>query len=67
LAGLNDVRRRDLAQTLECSAIGDKEVEGAWLTDFIMQTGADEVMIDCRIYDPVARCRSFQYAAEAIS
>ncbi|PBQ17752.1 hypothetical protein CCL08_13030 [Pseudomonas congelans] len=67
MAGLNDVRRRDLAQTLECSAIGDKEVEGTWLTDFIMQTGADEVMIDCRIYDPVARCRSFQYAAEAIS
>jgi hypothetical protein len=47
--------------------IGDKEVEGAWLTDFIMQTGADEVMIDCRIYDHVARCRSYQYAAEAIS
>lgn len=46
LAGLNDVRRRDLAQTLECSAIGDKEAVGEWLTDFIKQTGADEVMID---------------------
>ena len=67
LVGLNDVRRRDLAQTLECSAIGEKEAVGEWLTDFIKQTGADEVMIDCRIYDPVARCRSYQYAAEAIS
>jgi len=67
LAGLNDVRRCDLARTLEYSTIGDKEAIGELLTDFIKQTGADEVMIDCRIYDPVARCRSYQYAAEAIS
>ncbi len=67
LAGLNDVRRCDLAQTLEYSAIGDKEAIGELLTNFIKQTGADEVMIDYRIYDPVARCRSYQYAAEAIS
>jgi len=67
LAGLNDVCRCDLARTLECSAIGDKEAIGDLLTDFIKQTGADEMMIDCRIYDPVARCRSYQYAAEAIS
>ncbi|MCO7625019.1 hypothetical protein NJC08_01150 [Pseudomonas fluorescens] len=67
MAGLNDVRRCDLARTLEYSTIGDKEAIGELLTDFIKQTGADEVMIDCRIYDPVARCRSYQYAAEAIS
>lgn len=67
LAGLNDIRRCDLARTLEWSAIGDKEAIGELLTDFIKQTGADEVMIDGRIYDPVARCRSYQYAAEAIS
>lgn len=67
LAGLNGVRRCDLARTLECSAIGDKAAIGEWLTDFIKQTGADELMIDCRVYDPVARCRSYQYAAEAIS
>ena len=64
---LNDVRRRHVAQTLECTAIGDNEPVGEWLTEFIKQRGADGVMIDSRIYDSIARCRSYQYAAESIS
>lgn len=52
---------------LTYTAIGNKEEVGAWLQRFINFTGADELMIDARIYDPVARCRSYQLAAESIN
>jgi luciferase family oxidoreductase group 1 len=64
---MSDLRRKDLEQTLACTAIGDRVGVGTWLNNFIAQTKADEVMIDSRIYDPVARCRSYQYAAESIA
>ncbi|WP_407324229.1 LLM class flavin-dependent oxidoreductase [Acinetobacter pittii] len=52
---------------LTYTAIGNKEEVGAWLQRFINFTGADELMIDARIHDPVARCRSYQLAAESIN
>jgi luciferase family oxidoreductase group 1 len=52
---------------LTYTAIGNKKEVGAWLQRFINFTGADELMIDARIYDPVARCRSYQLAAESIN
>ncbi|WP_454666172.1 LLM class flavin-dependent oxidoreductase [Acinetobacter calcoaceticus] len=52
---------------LTYTAIGNKEEVGVWLQHFINFTGADELMIDARIYDPVARCRSYQLAAESIN
>lgn len=52
---------------LAYTAIGNKEEVGAWLQRFINFTGVDELMIDARIYDPVARCRSYQLAAESIN
>jgi alkanesulfonate monooxygenase SsuD/methylene tetrahydromethanopterin reductase-like flavin-dependent oxidoreductase (luciferase family) len=51
---------------MACTAIGDKEDVGAWLREFIATTGVDELMIDARIYDSAARCRSYQLAAESI-
>ncbi len=35
--------------------------------EFIATTQADEIIIDARVYDPVARCRSYQIAAESIA
>lgn len=66
---LDQITPRDLqglSQAMACTAIGDKQEVGAWLREFISTTGADELMIDARIYDPVARCRSYQLAAESI-
>ncbi|MBU3167790.1 LLM class flavin-dependent oxidoreductase [Acinetobacter baumannii] len=52
---------------LAYTAIGSKEEVGIWLRRFINFSGADELMIDARIYDPVARCRSYQLAAESLN
>lgn len=36
------------------------------LRQLIVETGADELMIDSRIYDPEARIRSHNYTAQAM-
>jgi luciferase family oxidoreductase group 1 len=59
--------RQSLAQAMSCTAVGDVDDVGSWLRQFIATTQADEVIIDARIYDPAARCRSYQIAAEAIA
>jgi luciferase family oxidoreductase group 1 len=56
-----------LAEAMACSAVGDKDDVGSWLREFISTTKADEVIIDARIYDQQARCRSYQIAAESIA
>lgn len=55
-----------LNQVMACTVAGDKEVVGRWVRDFVEQTQVDELMIDCRIYDPQARLKSHQYLAEAM-
>jgi hypothetical protein len=37
------------------------------LHNFIKETGADELMITCQIFEHAARLRSFEIAAEALS
>lgn len=59
--------RTGLQQELACSVIGTRKEVGNWLRAFAQQTSADELMIDARIYDPAARCRSFEIAAAALS
>lgn len=59
--------RHSLAEAMSCTAVGDQDDVGSWLRQFISTTQADEVIIDARIYDPIARCRSYQIAAESIS
>jgi len=66
LAGLPAHERAVLDQVLACTVAGDKATVGTWIRDLVARTGADELMIDCRIHDPQARLRSHQYAAEAL-
>ncbi|PTQ66742.1 LLM class flavin-dependent oxidoreductase [Pseudomonas sp. GV071] len=66
LASITPRDRQGLDQAMACTAIGDKEDVGTWLREFIATTGVDELMIDARIYDSAARCRSYQLAAESI-
>ncbi|MFB9125764.1 LLM class flavin-dependent oxidoreductase [Paraburkholderia dipogonis] len=64
--GLPDQERAVLNQVMACTVAGDKAKVGAWIRDIVALTEADELMIDCRIYDPQARLRSHQYAAESM-
>ena len=64
---LSALDRQTLTQTLSCTAVGDKDDVGSWLRQFIATSQADEVIIDARIHDPDARCRSYQLAAESIA
>lgn len=59
--------RRSLEQELTFTAIGTSEDVRSGLIKFIEFTQADELMIDARIYDPRARRRSYQLAAESIA
>ncbi|MGE1526875.1 LLM class flavin-dependent oxidoreductase [Pseudomonas ceruminis] len=58
--------RAVLDQVMACTVAGDKATVGAWIRELVASTDADELMIDSRIYDPQARMRSHQYAAEAM-
>lgn len=60
-------RRMALEQELACSVAGTETEVGEWLREFARLTTADELMIDARIYDPDARCRSFEIAAASLS
>lgn len=63
---LPDHERDVLNQVLACTVAGDKAKVGAWIHELLEKTGADELMIDSRIYDSAARLRSHQYAAESM-
>jgi luciferase family oxidoreductase group 1 len=59
--------RRDVAEAMACTAFGTvSDVRGA-LGRFIETTGVDEIVVDARIHDVEARCRSYALAAEAIA
>lgn len=59
--------RCSLEKELAFTAIGTVQEVRATLLEFIDFTGADELMIDARIYEPQARRRSYQLAAESIA
>ncbi|AJP49176.1 hypothetical protein PG1C_13535 [Rugosibacter aromaticivorans] len=65
LGALAPSEKAMLEQTLSCSAIGSPDAVRTALADFIAQTGADELMITCQIFDHAARLRSYEIAAEA--
>ncbi|WP_175856298.1 LLM class flavin-dependent oxidoreductase [Burkholderia anthina] len=64
--GLPDHERDVLNQVMACTVAGSKATVGAGLRELLARTGADELMIDSRIYDAAARMRSHEYAAESI-
>jgi luciferase family oxidoreductase group 1 len=57
--------RAMLAQIGSCSAVGKLETITREMSDFIEQTGADELMLVSSIFDHQKRLRSFELAAQA--
>ncbi|WP_144110479.1 LLM class flavin-dependent oxidoreductase [Paraburkholderia sp. BCC1886] len=54
----------NVAHSLSCTAIGDREAVKEALLSIIAQTGADELMLTGQIYDHAARLRSFEIGAQ---
>jgi luciferase family oxidoreductase group 1 len=50
-------------QALACSFVGAPETIQPELTNFIAQTGADEIMIAAQMYDHTERLRSYELVA----
>lgn len=63
---LPERERAVLNQVMACTVAGDRARVGAWMRNLAARTEADELIIDSRIYEPQARLRSHQYAAEAM-
>jgi len=59
--------RAVLEQVMACTVAGGPQRVREGLHELIEQTGADELMIDCRIHDPLARQRSYAFAAQAMA
>jgi luciferase family oxidoreductase group 1 len=57
--------RELLAQMSSCSAVGSLETVTQGMAAFIEQTGADELMLACSIFEHKKRLHSFELAAEA--
>ena len=53
-----------LAQVLASSAIGSAATVQDAMAAFIAQTGANELMVTCQIFDHAARLRSYEIAAD---
>jgi alkanesulfonate monooxygenase SsuD/methylene tetrahydromethanopterin reductase-like flavin-dependent oxidoreductase (luciferase family) len=64
---LGPQERAILDQVLSCASIGTPEMVRADLSNFVEQTGADELMITSQIFDHAARLRSFEIAAKAFT
>lgn len=55
---------RGVRHALRCSAVGSPQTVRAAIGEFLVETGADELMITAQIHDPAARLHSFRLAAE---
>ena len=60
-------QRAMLDSVLSCSAIGGPAKVKAAMESFVAETGADELMLTCQMFDHQARLRSFEIAAALIS
>jgi luciferase family oxidoreductase group 1 len=60
---LAPAERAMIAQALSSSAVGSPETVRRVLNEFIVQTGADEVIITSQIFDHGARLRSYEIIA----
>ena len=59
-------QRAMLDSVLSCSAIGGPAKVKAAIEAFVAETGADELMLTCQMFDHRARLRSFELAAALI-
>jgi luciferase family oxidoreductase group 1 len=57
--------REAVAQKLTCSVVGSQETVCRGLAEFIVSTGADELIATARIFDPQAALHSLAILAEA--
>jgi luciferase family oxidoreductase group 1 len=64
LSSIGPQERALLDQVLPYSAIGSAESIAKSLKEFIVQTGADELMITSQIFDHAARLRSYEITAD---
>ncbi len=55
--------KAQLEQILSCSAVGSPDTVRKGLAEFIARTGADELMINCQIFDHKARVHSYEIVA----
>ena len=62
-ARIGPQERAMLEHVLSCSAIGAPATVAKALQDFVARTGADELMINSPIFDPVARLHSYEITA----
>lgn len=56
--------RAQASSMLACSFVGSQETVRDGLTQFVAQTGVDELIVASAIYDHVARLRSYELLAE---
>ena len=59
-------QRAMLDSVLSCSAIGGPAKVKAAMESFVAETGADELMLTCQMFDHQARLRSFEIAAQSL-
>jgi len=59
-------QRAMLDSVLSCSAIGGRAKVKAAMESFVAETGADELMLTCQMFDHQARLRSFEIAAQSL-
>ena len=59
-------QRTMLDSVLSCSAIGGRAKVKAAMESFVAETGADELMLTCQMFDHQARLRSFEIAAQSL-
>lgn len=60
----NPIEEQHVHRMTRCSAVGSPETIRRELTELLEQTGADELIATAQIYDPAARLRSFEIAAD---
>ena len=52
---------------LGCSVIGSRDTVRAGLNRLVAETGADELMIVCDVFDPAKRLKSLEIVAELMA
>ena len=65
-AVVSPMLRATVDHALSCAIVGGPQTVRAGLERFVAKTGADELMLTGAIFDPAARLRSYQIAAEAM-
>ena len=65
-AAITPMERATVDHALSCAVVGGPQTVRAGLQAFVAATGADELMVTAQIFDPAARLRSYEIAAEAV-